>query len=911
MVGTDCYAVRSLGVGENPELARWRVELLREAARCGAPFAAAPLATGVSHDGGPWEAAPWLPGTPLSLTPDDTIAVEAAVDGLAQFHRVTRQLGQPSQSQTASPIDNRLRRLASIRGEPLGRNDQTAVARWPDLRPIADQLAAAADKATALLHACVEATDAQPVHGDARPEHFLLQDGVLTGLIDFGAMRVDSVLADVARLAGELAAGDADRRDHLAELYEVTSGTPAPRQTIAALDAAAAVISAANWRRWLGEPDPPSRDPAMLATRSLHCLALMATTLAACVASAQYSPTIDIGALGQPADDGFDFPDPESAAESAVSASPGSDLVALSARYAVADGEAPAMIEVTARIARNHYVYSTTQAAGGPLPTSIKVDPASGVRVIGPWQADVAPTVDYWPDAYGDLPLEEHHGTVRWRAPIEVAPGAVPASASVAGTVDTSVCGGVGDAKSCVPLDGLAFEATLVAPGSIPPPSAAPIAPAAEPLEVSELLPLLGLALIGGLILNLMPCVLPVIGLKVLSFAEQAGHDRGKVLALNLAYVAGLMSVFLLLAGLASLAGLGLASESLGWGELYTITEFKVGVTALVFAMALSFLGVWEIPIPGFAGAGKANDLQAEEGFSGAFFKGVFTTVLATPCSGPFLFPVFSATLTTPPAITFLIFAFVGLGMASPYLLIGLFPSLITWLPKPGPWMETFKQLMGFVLLGTVVYLITTITYESRTAVLITLVAIGFACWWIGRTPLTAPASTRTTAWVGGTATAVATGLLAFTLLGPSDHTLPWSPYSQSALKVAKAEGKTVLVDFTADWCLTCKLNLKRAINTERVQSVVEANDVATLLADWTDKNAEIKQALIALGSRSIPLLAIYPADRPDEPILLPDVISEDDLLAALAEAGAVQGNAADVDTPLIEIGDATTGAYR
>ena len=659
----------------------------------------------------------------------------------------------------------------------------------------------------------------------------------------------------------------------------------------------------------------------MLATRSLRSFLLFAAATAAAplVARADYGVNIGISGLGEPAfEDGeLALPEPPGgdpyAVDPADNLAKVEDYVGLTAQFTEATADSPAMIAVTAQISDGWYTYSVTQRGDLVMATRLSVDDASGVRVVGDWTPDRAPDRHFDQLILPDLPLEEHRNTVTWRAPVELSTNADPQSQRVLVSAYLQVCNG----GQCVSEyrggydSGVPVVAEWAPPGSIPPPSAAPIAALAESLSTAELLPLLGLALVGGLILNLMPCVLPVIGLKVLSFAEQAGHDRGKVLALNLAYVAGLMSVFLLLAGLASLAGLGLASESLGWGELYTITEFKVGVTALVFAMALSFLGVWEIPIPGFAGAGKANDLQAEEGFSGAFFKGVFTTVLATPCSGPFLFPVFSATLTTPPAITFLIFAFVGLGMASPYLLIGLFPSLVAWLPKPGAWMETFKQLMGFVLLGTVVYLITTITYESRTAVLITLVAIGFACWWIGRTPLTAPASTRTTAWVGSTATAVATGLLAFTLLGPSDHTLPWSPYSQSALKVAKAEGKTVLVDFTADWCLTCKLNLKRAINTERVQSVVEANDVTTLLADWTDKNAEIKQALLALGSRSIPLLAIYPADRPDEPILLPDVISEDDLLAALAEAGAVQGNAAEIDTPLIEIGDATTGAYR
>ena len=207
--------------------------------------------------------------------------------------------------------------------------------------------------------------------------------------------------------------------------------------------------------------------------------------------------------------------------------------------------------------------------------------------------------------------------------------------------------------------------------------------PAVAPIDTAILLKNLSFAFLGGLILNLMPCVLPVIGLKVLSFAEQGGESRLKVFGLNLAYSIGLISVFLVLASLAVFA-------DFGWGEQFTNSTFQVSMVILVFAMALSFLGVWEIPIPGFAGTGKANDLQDKEGFSGAFFKGIFTTILATPCSGPFLGTAFGYTLTLPPAMVFLFFFTAGLGMAMPYLLIGIFPSLVKWLPKPGLWMETF-----------------------------------------------------------------------------------------------------------------------------------------------------------------------------------------------------------------------------
>lgn len=612
---------------------------------------------------------------------------------------------------------------------------------------------------------------------------------------------------------------------------------------------------------------------------------------------------------------GFDFADPEGFDPLAAAEDP-SQMVTLSARYAPPTAEVPAMIEVTAEIAEGYHIYSITQPKGGPQRTKLHIDESSEVRLAGPWVATPTPITHIDEEIWIGLSIEEHYGTVTWRAPLELVSGVNPKSVMVSGGADLQAC----TATACHAIDGATFTAEAVAPGSIPAPPTTPLqdptiqpgplggvgteADVTEPMSFGALVPIVGAAFLGGLILNLMPCVLPVIGLKVLSFAEQAGHARGRVLAMNVAYSAGLMSVFFVLAALAAFA-------SYGWGELYTITEFKVGMIVLVFAMALSFLGVWEIPLPGFAGGKGANDLQQQEGYGGAFFKGIFTTILATPCSGPFLGSAIGFTLTQPSWVTFLIFGSIGLGMASPYLLIGMFPSLVKSLPKPGAWMETFKQLMGFVLMGTVVYLISTVSSDAYLPVLSTLVAVGFACWWIGGTPLTATPAKRMTAWLGGIGFSTAVGIAAFAFLGPSEHDLPWRPYSQAALADAKTRGKPVLIDFTADWCLTCKLNLKRAINTERVRGVIAANNVTPLLADWTDKNDEIKATLESLGSRSIPLLAIYPAGA-SEPIILRDLISEEQLLAALAEAGAVQGNEGAVAMPTIEIGEAANvGTFR
>lgn len=385
-------------------------------------------------------------------------------------------------------------------------------------------------------------------------------------------------------------------------------------------------------------------------------------------------------------------------------------------------------------------------------------------------------------------------------------------------------------------------------------------------------------AFLGGMVLNVMPCVLPVIGLKVMSFINQAGEDRGRVLTLNLAYVAGIFLVFGVLAGLATFF-------SFGWGEQFQ--NFGVRMAAIVgmFAFALSYLGVWEIPAPGMASSQASQNLQNKEGVAGAFSKGVFATILATPCSAPLLGSVFSALLGAPALTVFTVFFAIAAGMSFPYVIIGFVPAAARFLPKPGAWMETFKELMAFVMLGAVAFFFYQFSDGDKLAVFITLLGVWFGCWIMGRVPAWESPQKRILAFGGGVIASVAIGWFGFNGIA-QDHELEWVDYSEVALERYQEQGRTVMVDFSAKWCVNCLVNLENAIDTPKVANLVNDLDVVAVYADWTDPNPAIAKKLNELKSNAIPVLAIYPGGRPDEPIILRDLITEGDVLEALKQAG-------------------------
>ena len=440
------------------------------------------------------------------------------------------------------------------------------------------------------------------------------------------------------------------------------------------------------------------------------------------------------------------------------------------------------------------------------------------------------------------LALSYHPGNVTWTIQIEVPGDAMAGKHRIAGFIGFQTC----TDKACYRPEGVAFETELIVGNELPtdrhpirfqkssydlaaaaskdrqePPShnlpddtnfievaatssdssvkdrSSPSHPVQSHNSLDQdysLGYILMSAFLGGLILNVMPCVLPVIGLKLMAFVQQAGESRWRVFELNLWYCLGLMSVFMVLAALAVIVGLS-------WGAHFSSTAFALVILCVVFVFGLALLGVWEIPIPGFIGSGVAVEAAEREGRVGAFFKGALTTILAVPCTGPFMGPALTWAVKQPPMLTYSTFAMLGLGMASPYLLVGIFPKLISFLPKPGAWMNTFKHLMGFVLMGTVVFIFSFLSEEVVIKAMALLVSLGFACWWVGRIPFSATWGRKLRTWTGGAVAVVLTFALMFYVLPMLVlYELDWQPYSRATLDEHLAKGNTVLIDFTADW---------------------------------------------------------------------------------------------------------------
>ncbi len=425
------------------------------------------------------------------------------------------------------------------------------------------------------------------------------------------------------------------------------------------------------------------------------------------------------------------------------------------------------------------------------------------------------------------------------------------------------------------------------------PEAAAPQTPAAPGLS-------LWLALfygfVGGFILNLMPCVLPVISLKIFGFIRQAGESPWRIFAHGLAFLAGIFAWFL---------GLGLlvvllknSGTQVTWAFQFQNPWFIAFIAVLVFVFALNLFGVFEVALPGRAGASMAG-LAEREGLGGSFFQGIFATLLATPCTAPFLGTALGFAFSQPSGVILAMFASVAAGMGFPYLLLSARPGWIRFLPKPGAWMERLKQFMGFPLLATLVWLLSVLGGQKGVAgmvwILALLLCFGVACWLYGS--FCGALSTPRTRWLAGLAALLAVLGGSYFFGGAFARALPpekasgaiasaesiaWEAFSQARLDELLQAGKPVFVDFTADWCITCKFNERTAINTPAVRAFLAEHGIIPMKADWTNANPEITAALAKFGRVGVPFYVFYPAGDRLPPRTFPELLTEKILLEGL-----------------------------
>ena len=405
----------------------------------------------------------------------------------------------------------------------------------------------------------------------------------------------------------------------------------------------------------------------------------------------------------------------------------------------------------------------------------------------------------------------------------------------------------------------------------------------ASAVNLGGILQALGFALIGGLILNVMPCVLPVISLKIFGFVSEAGERPEKAFWLSMAFSLGIISCFAVLAAIVIL--LRAAGGQVGWGFQFQDDRFIVLISCLVFAFALNLFGVYELSVSAQATQGLAT-LARGQGYGGAFFQGVFATILATPCTAPFLGTASAFAFAQPGWATFLVFLFIGLGMALPYLLLAVNPKWLRYLPKPGSWMLRLKQFMGFLLVGTLLWLVWILGQMRGVDAIVRLGAmlllIAILAWIKGS--FWTPVSSRRSRVLAATSMLgvllLASGAYGF-VTRPSQ--LVWQPFSQAKLDDALASGRPVFIDFTADWCITCKTNERFAIDTSKVRQEFSKRNVVMFKADWTKGDPEITEILKQHGRAGVPMYLVYPGGRKEaQPVLLPELITSQTVLDAL-----------------------------
>jgi thiol:disulfide interchange protein DsbD len=394
----------------------------------------------------------------------------------------------------------------------------------------------------------------------------------------------------------------------------------------------------------------------------------------------------------------------------------------------------------------------------------------------------------------------------------------------------------------------------------------------------------IGLAFLGGILLNLMPCVFPVLFLKGLALVNSSSEEKGRQRAHGLMYTLGIVVSFWII--VAALLILRAGGRELGWGFQLQSPGFVAVLAALVFFLGLSLAGQFEL---GLSLTSAGGGLAQRQGLAGSFFTGVLATVVATPCMGPLMGAAVGFALAAPVWLTFVVFTVLALGLALPYLVLSMQPQLTRLLPRPGAWMEILKQLTAVPLFATAIWLTWVYAHlyasdgvDRMVALLVCFLVLAIAGWVLGRWPAR---------WSSGVAAVVLIAIaLTLPLRKPAVDTLVWQPYTDANFTAARASGDPVFIDFTAAWCLSCQVNEKAVLKSSDVEVALSKDHVKLLKADWTQYDPAITRELAALGRSGVPTYVIYPPGAVSNPDVLPEFLTKDVVLRAIEKDAKPMG---------------------
>lgn len=411
----------------------------------------------------------------------------------------------------------------------------------------------------------------------------------------------------------------------------------------------------------------------------------------------------------------------------------------------------------------------------------------------------------------------------------------------------------------------------------------------AKKTPISAVLKYLLMAFLGGIILNVMPCVLPVLSIKAMSLVKQSHQDKKEILKGSLMYTAGIIVSFVVMASVVIF--LKISGEMVGWGFQFQSPGFVMALLIMIFVFALSMFDVLIFNAPGM---NKATQASQKQGHWGSFLSGIFAVLLATPCTAPMLGAALGFAFTQPPLMILAIFILIGLGLALPFLLIGFWPAAIKIIPRPGEWMNVFKEVMGFLLFATALFLLRTLYFlvggDETFNILWFLLILSFSAWMFGR--WTRPHIPHKKQWVMAILAVLISVFAGMFLLRFNDSSsnktemvsstkANWGVFSPEKVQELRNAGKPVFIDFGAEWCMTCKTNEKVVLYTDEIQKAFRDHNVVLLRGDNTKRDPIINEWLRKFKRAGVPLYIMYIPGK-DEPEVLPELITKDMVLNML-----------------------------